>query len=115
MPQTTNSSNTAATPLGQIVLVVIGILIALQINNWNEYRKERLIENELPMTDSLKMMCYSIALPYVRLSHESTYENLNTIGFGIILMMLFLNKTRLSLKLKMNWPINNNAFMIRYI
>jgi len=25
---------------GEIVLVVIGILIALQINNWNEARKE---------------------------------------------------------------------------
>jgi len=30
--------------IGEIVLVVIGILIALQINNWNEYRKERLKE-----------------------------------------------------------------------
>jgi len=27
--------------IGEIILVVIGILIALQINNWNEYRKER--------------------------------------------------------------------------
>jgi len=26
--------------IGEIVLVVIGILIALQINNWNEGRKE---------------------------------------------------------------------------
>ena len=26
--------------IGEIVLVVIGILIALQINNWNEKRKE---------------------------------------------------------------------------
>src|SRR6056300_1690800 len=25
--------------IGEIVLVVIGILIALQINNWNEHRK----------------------------------------------------------------------------
>ena len=30
--------------IGEIILVVIGILIALQINNWNENRKERLIE-----------------------------------------------------------------------
>ncbi len=33
--------------LGEIVLVVIGILIALSINNWNEYRKERMEEKAL--------------------------------------------------------------------
>jgi hypothetical protein len=32
--------------VGEIVLVVIGILIALQINNWNEGRKERVREVE---------------------------------------------------------------------
>ncbi|WP_179345537.1 DUF6090 family protein [Winogradskyella ursingii] len=30
--------------IGEIILVVIGILIALQINNWNENRKARAIE-----------------------------------------------------------------------
>ena len=30
--------------IGEIVLVVVGILIALQINNWNELRKERKLE-----------------------------------------------------------------------
>ena len=33
--------------IGEIVLVVIGILIALQINNWNETRKENKKENYL--------------------------------------------------------------------
>ena len=29
---------------GEIILVVFGILIALQINNWNEERKDRIKE-----------------------------------------------------------------------
>jgi len=33
--------------IGEIILVVIGILIALQINNWNEFRKERVVESNI--------------------------------------------------------------------
>ncbi len=33
--------------IGEIALVVIGILIALQINNWNEERKDREMEKKL--------------------------------------------------------------------
>lgn len=33
--------------IGEIVLVVIGILIALQVNTWNEHRKERFIEQKM--------------------------------------------------------------------
>jgi len=33
--------------IGEIVLVVIGILIALQINNWNESRKLNMIEKDV--------------------------------------------------------------------
>ncbi len=32
---------------GEIALVVIGILIALQINNWNEWRKDRIKEKKV--------------------------------------------------------------------
>jgi len=32
--------------IGEIILVVIGILIALQINNWNETRKDSIAEND---------------------------------------------------------------------
>ena len=39
--------------IGEIVLVVIGILIALQINNWNEARKER--NNEIKYLKNLKL------------------------------------------------------------
>ncbi|MDZ7614451.1 MAG: DUF6090 family protein [Flavobacteriaceae bacterium] len=33
--------------IGEITLVVIGILIALQINNWNENRKSAIIEKNI--------------------------------------------------------------------
>lgn len=33
--------------VGEIILVVIGILIALQINNWNDWRKQRVKEKEI--------------------------------------------------------------------
>jgi hypothetical protein len=33
--------------IGEIVLVVIGILLALQINNWNEERKTNVFEHEI--------------------------------------------------------------------
>ena len=33
--------------IGEILLVVVGILIALQVNNWNEARKEKELANEI--------------------------------------------------------------------
>ena len=33
--------------IGEILLVVIGILIALQVNNWNESRKEATIKQSV--------------------------------------------------------------------
>jgi len=42
--------------IGEIILVVIGILIALQINNWNEYQKDRKSEQLIltEIRDNLK-------------------------------------------------------------
>lgn len=33
--------------IGEVLLVMAGILLALQVNNWNEYRKARIIENKV--------------------------------------------------------------------
>ena len=33
--------------LGEIALVMIGILLALQVNNWNEQKKNRTFEREI--------------------------------------------------------------------
>ena len=38
--------------IGEIILVVIGILIALQINNWNELKKER--KNEIIILNEIR-------------------------------------------------------------
>jgi hypothetical protein len=54
--------------IGEIVLVVIGILIALQINNWNEGRKDRIEEKkfltrfEVEITSNIERISISIDL-----------------------------------------------------
>ena len=46
--------------VGEIILVVIGILIALQVNNWNEKRKSEAAQNQLllKLVDDLKQDIY---------------------------------------------------------
>ena len=40
--------------IGEIILVVIGILLALQINNWNQERQNR-IQEEILLLGSLSV------------------------------------------------------------
>ena len=48
--------------IGEIVLVVIGILIALQINNWNDSRKNKIYEQEILSLINQNLKSDSIAL-----------------------------------------------------
>lgn len=60
--------------IGEIVLVVIGILIALSINNWNEDRKESLIEKNylrrllVDLENDYKTLSFSKALSNERIN-----------------------------------------------
>ena len=62
--------------IGEIVLVVIGILIALQINNWNEYKKKEQFELSLlkEMKKNLKadIKDIDINIKYIERSIKST-------------------------------------------
>jgi hypothetical protein len=48
--------------LGEIVLIVVGILIALQIDNWNDYRKDQIEEKEIlgRISDELDLIIFDI-------------------------------------------------------
>ena len=77
--------------IGEIILVVIGILIALQINNWNENRKDEikeqviLISLKVNLLENLKLLNLAnqatIKAYYASLNlHELTTPNGNNIN-----------------------------------
>ena len=51
--------------IGEIVLVMIGILLALQVNNWNENQKTLKLEKEI--------------LAEVKIGLESDYNGVNVV------------------------------------
>ena len=67
--------------IGEIILVVIGILIALQINTWNENRKERIQEHILLgqlLTDfnsNLKQLDQKISMRYIFMDASKNWLN----------------------------------------
>lgn len=69
--------------IGEIVLVVIGILIALQINNWNETRKIRISEHEILKNLKSELIINKIELERIYNLH------LNYFSSGIALLKLF--------------------------
>jgi len=57
--------------IGEIVLVVIGILIALQVNNWNETRKEHLVEQKI-----LKAINHDLKTDITVIKNMLVYESI---------------------------------------
>ena len=76
--------------IGEIVLVVVGILIALQINNWNNERQLRNLELKL-----LKEICVDLKsdLPSIESSIKWTLEKENS---AVTLQNHLINKLPLS-------------------
>ena len=79
--------------IGEIVLVVIGILIALQINNWNEQRKIREAEREILQNLKSELLINKENLEKIHQRHLKVYED------GIFLLGLFnTNISNISVK-----------------
>jgi len=68
-PSANRTSNYLKYAIGEIILVVIGILIALQINNWNENRKLKL--QEVSMLKDLQTDLKASLLEFNRIIDEN--------------------------------------------
>ncbi len=69
--------------VGEIVLVVIGILIALQINNWNDGLKQRNLEVKI-----LKEILSNLKLDLVEIKQDiSIMDSVNLAGHDILQFM----------------------------
>ena len=58
--------------IGEIVLVVLGILIALQVNNWNEAQKINIIEESILNDLKVEVEANTIALQAVIDDHKES-------------------------------------------
>ena len=69
---------------GEIVLVVIGILIALSINNWNEARK-----NEIKQSILIKNIIEDLRLDSIHINKSlSEVENQKSLDLHLIVCIL---------------------------
>ncbi|MDF0717405.1 DUF6090 family protein [Muricauda sp. 334s03] len=86
--------------IGEIVLVVIGILIALQINNWNEHRKE-LQKESVIVKELYKELQQNLK---ATTKHRQQIEEINQE------VLFLLNISDDSLKLLTNEDLNQHIF-----
>ncbi|MFH6769752.1 DUF6090 family protein [Gaetbulibacter aquiaggeris] len=60
--------------IGEIILVIIGILIALSINNWNEHRKLKIEEHNSLIDLRSEIVSNIEALTKTIVSHQKSYD-----------------------------------------
>jgi hypothetical protein len=65
--------------IGEIILVVIGILIALQINSWNDDRKAKIVENNFFSNVLLDLEKDNEKLNYYNRFHQKRIQYLDTL------------------------------------
>ena len=87
--------------LGEIILVVIGILIALQINNWNQQRNDRNIEKIV-----YKTLIEDLALDTLDMMYNiSVNKNIMNVEKGLLALMQGKKVDSLDLKNALGHPL----------
>ena len=86
--------------IGEIVLVVIGILIALQINNWNDKRIKQKKESKFITQIHQEFLLNRVQLDTTRYYHLKGYKNANK-----ILSMLPINVDNVNLDSLSNYIV----------
>jgi hypothetical protein len=94
--------------VGEILLVVIGILIALSINNWNDTRKDRISEKEL----------YKSLINSLESDLEDVRSKTMILDSAIIAQRIFITESLSEIKFKfteeeimrMIWQVSNTSY-----
>jgi uncharacterized protein DUF6090 len=110
--------------IGEIVLVVVGILIALSINNWNEQRKNRIKEKAILSDIHIEFTKNQEELAYIKSKHEKCLvaakklmlmfpidkNDFNPDSLQITLFSSLGNWSFEPLQGRINWLVNNESF-----
>ena len=92
--------------IGEILLVVMGILIALQINNWNEWRKDRKKEKEI-----LTELAVTLTNNIERIDASNQQATRNNLSRDIIIS-LFIEKPPFSDSLQRHFFVSSLGYEI---